>query len=170
MVGVRGEVEVRAVGDALQLAPLLAGETEAVLDVDGALGVVGELLLGVLVLAQVVAVDAQVDIPVGALVDPVLVQLLVGAGLDEVLHLHLLELARAEDEVAGRDLVAEALAHLADTERGLASRRGLHVEEVDEDALRRLGPQVVQPLLGLDRTEVGLEHHVEVTWLSLIHI
>ena len=58
-----GQVEVGAVGDALELAPLRAGEAEAVLQVDGALGVVGELLLGVLVQAQVVLADAQVDVP-----------------------------------------------------------------------------------------------------------
>ncbi|BDZ46660.1 hypothetical protein GCM10025866_25690 [Naasia aerilata] len=71
-----------------------------------------------LVEAQVVRVDAEVDVPAEALVDPVLVPFLVGARLDEELHLHLLELAGAEDEVAGRDLVAEALPDLADAERG----------------------------------------------------
>src|SRR3712207_377783 len=120
---VRGEVEVGAVGDALELAPLRALEAEAVLDVDGALGVVGELLLGVLVVPQVLRRDAQVGVPAGALVDPVLVPLLVGARLDEELHLHLLELAGAEDEVARRDLVAEGLADLADAERRLLPRR-----------------------------------------------
>ena len=80
---------------------------------------------------------------------------LVGAGLDEELHLHLLELAGAEDEVARRDLVAERLADLPDAERRLAARRGQHVRVVDEDALRGLGPQVGQPGLVLDRAEVG---------------
>ena len=41
---------------------------------------------------------------------------------DEVLDLHLLELARAEDEVARRDLVAERLADLRDPERHLRRR------------------------------------------------
>ena len=41
-----------------------------------------------------------------------------------------------------------------------------HVGEVDEDALRGLGTQIVQPLLGLDRTEIGLEHHVELARLG----
>ena len=86
--------------------------------------------------------------------------------LDEELHLHLLELTGAEDEVARGDLVAEALADLADAERRLAARRGDHVGEVDEDALRGLGPQIVQAFLGLDRTEIGLEHHVEVARLG----
>src|SRR5579885_3811907 len=67
---------------------------------------------------------------------------LVFAGADEVFHLHLLELARAEDEVAGRDLVAERLTDLRDAEGNLASHRRLHVQEVDEDALRRFGPKI----------------------------
>ena len=53
------------------------------------------------------------------------------AGRDEVLDLHLLELARAEDEVARRDLVAERLADLRDAKGNLEEgaekvpRRGL---------------------------------------------
>ena len=45
---------------------------------------------------------------------------------------------------------------------GLRARRGHHVGEVDEDALRGFRAQIVQTLLGLDRAEVGLEHHVEL--------
>ena len=92
--------------------------------------------------------------------------LLGGRRLDEELHLHLLELAGAEDEVARGDLVAKALADLPDTERRLLARGRHHVGEVDEDALRGLGTQIVQPLLGLDRSEVGLEHHVELARLG----
>ncbi|MPM15576.1 hypothetical protein SDC9_61947 [bioreactor metagenome] len=166
VLGVGAQVEVGAVGHALQLAPVGALETEPVLDVDGALRVVGELLLGVLVEPQVGRVDAELDVPLVAVVDPVLVPLLVGPRLDEELHLHLLELAGAEDEVAGGDLVAEGLAHLADTERRLLARRGHHVLEVDEDALGGLGAQVVQAGLILDRAEIGLQHHVEVPRLG----
>ena len=54
---------------------------------------------------------------------PVLVPLLRLVGRDEELHLHLLELERAEDEVARRDLVAERLADLGDAERRLACAR-----------------------------------------------
>src|SRR3712207_6178245 len=165
-LGVRREVEVGAVGDALQLTPLRALEAEAVLDVDGARRVVRQLLLRVLVVPQVLRRDAQVGVPAGALVDPVLVPLLVGAGLDEELHLHLLELAGPEDEVARRDLVAERLADLPDPERGLLACRAADVGEVHEDALRGLRAQVVQPRLVLDRAEVGLEHHVEVARLG----
>ena len=92
---------------------------------------------------------------------PVLVPLLVGARLDEELHLHLLELARAEDEVARGDLVAEGLADLRDAERRLLAGRGHHVVEVDEDALRGLRAQVVQALVALHRAEVGLHQAVE---------
>ncbi len=41
--------------------------------------------------------------------------------MDKVLDLHLLELPRAENEVAGSDLVAERLADLGDTERNAAA-------------------------------------------------
>ncbi|EOD65990.1 putative transcriptional regulator [Amycolatopsis vancoresmycina DSM 44592] len=163
VVRVRRQVEVGAVRDALELAPLLTGvEREPVLDVDGALRVVRELFLRVLVVAQVVGLDAEVRVPLRALVDPVLVPALVLARLDEELHLHLLELARPEDEVARRDLVAEGLADLADAERRLLPRRRLDVGEVHEDALRGLRAEVVQALFGLHRAEVGLQHHVEV--------
>ena len=89
-----------------------------------------------------------------------------GLGFDEELHLHLFELAGAEDEVAGGDLVAETLADLADAERRLLARTGDHIGEVDEDALSGLGPQIMHALLALDRTEVGLEHHVEFARLG----
>src|SRR5260370_17128134 len=86
---------------------------------------------------------------------------LVGARLDEELHLHLLEFAGAEDEVARRDLVPERLADLADAERDLLPRGLLDVLVVDEDALRRLWAQVRQTGLILGRAEVGTEQTVE---------
>ncbi len=162
----RGQVEVGAVGDALELVELLAAEVEPVLDVDGALGVVRQLLLRVLVEPEVLLPHAQVDEPVPAGLEPVVVPLLVGPGLDEELHLHLLELPGAEDEVARGDLVAERLAGLGDAERRLLARRGHHVEEVDEDPLSGLGPQVVQPLVALHRPEERLEQAGELARLG----
>lgn len=47
------QIEVGAVRDTLELAPLAAGEAETVLDVCGTLRVVRELLFGVVVEAQV---------------------------------------------------------------------------------------------------------------------
>src|SRR6185369_17172191 len=110
---------------------------------------------------HVVRVDAEIDIPVPALLQPVLVPLLVGAGHDEILHLHLLEFARTENEVARCDLVPEALAHLGDAERRLLPGSGLDVLVVDEDALGRLWPQVMQAFVALHRAEVGLHQAVE---------
>ena len=163
---VLGEVVVGAVGDALELAPLRADEVEPVLDVHRPGGVVRALLLRVLVQPEVVRVNAEAGPPVQALLNPVLVPVLVGARLDEELHLHLLELAGAEDEVARRDLVAKRLADLADAEGNLAPRGRQHVLVVDKDALRGLRPQVGQAGLVLDRAEVGAEQTVEVLGLG----
>ena len=69
-------------------------------------------------------------------------------------------------KLPGRDLVAERLAGLGDAERRLLARGVHHVDEVEEDALRRLRPQVVQTRLVLDHAEVGLEHAVERTGLG----
>jgi len=73
----------------------------------------------------------------------------------------LLELAGAEGEVAGRDLVAEGLAHLGHAERQLAPRGLQDVEEIDEDALGGFGPQVGESGLVLHRPDMGPEHAVE---------
>ena len=119
-----------------------------------------------LVLAQVLRVDAQINVPGLAVVDPVLVPFLVGAGLAEELEFHLLELAGAEDEVAGSDLVAEGLADLADAKRRLLTR-GVHdVGVVDEDALRGFGAQVVQAGFVVNGPQVGLEQAGEGTGLG----
>src|SRR5213595_729020 len=64
-----------------------------------------------------------------------------GRGHEE-LHLHLFKLARAEDEVASGDLVAKALADLSDAEGGLLAPELEIVLEVQEDPLRRFGPQI----------------------------
>ena len=166
MFTVRAEIEVGAVGDALEFSPLRPREAEAILDVDRALGVVAQLLLGMLKEAHVLGVEAQVDVPVPPLLHPVLVPFLIGTGLDEELHLHLLELARAENEVAGRDLVAKALAGLANAERWLLAR-GVHdVEVVDEDALGGLGTQVVHRTRIVDRADGRAQHAVEVARLG----
>src|SRR5215213_7873532 len=145
----RGQVKIRAVGNTLEFTPRIALEAELVLDVDRAVRVVRQLVLRMLEQPQVVTVYAQIDIPLQPFVDPILVPLGGARRLDEELHLHLLELTRTEDEVARRDLVAEALAGLSNSERRLAARRGHHVREVDENALRGFRPQIVQTLLGL---------------------
>ena len=74
-LGVLLEVVVGAVGDPLELAP---ADGEPVLDVHGALGVVGQLVLAVLAEPQVLGPDAVALVPGEALLDPVLVPVLVG--------------------------------------------------------------------------------------------
>ena len=136
----RVEVEVAAVGDALELGP---ADREQVLDVGGPARVVRQLVGVVRAQAQVVAVGcraARTSRSRSAHQYSYHCSRLVGR--DEELHLHLLELARAEDEVAGRDLVAERLADLRDPERRLLARELQRVLEVEEDALRGLGTQV----------------------------
>ena len=68
VLGVLGQVEVAAVGDALELRP---ADREQVLDVGGARRVVAELVGLVLAQAQVVGADAELDVPVEARLLPV---------------------------------------------------------------------------------------------------
>ena len=158
-LGVARQVEVAAVVDALELLP---AEREAVLDVDGLLGVVGQLVGGVLAQAQPRRGHAVALVPGAAPRQPLLEGGRgLGLGADEVLHLHLLELAHPEDEVAGADLVAERLADLGDPERQLLARRLLDVLEVDVRALGGLGAQVDDRGVLLDRAHERLEHQVE---------
>ncbi len=162
-LGVAREVEVAAVGDPLELGP---ADREQVFHVARARGVVGELVGVVCAQAQVVGADAEVDVPALALGEPVLEPVLGFGRRDEELHLHLLELARAEDEVPRRDLVAEGLADLRDAERRLLARELEHVLEVDEDPLRRLRPQVRHRAGLLHRPDRRFEHQVEVAGLG----
>ena len=152
------EVVVRAVGNAPELAP---AEREEELEVRRCLGVEAQLLGIVVAQAEVLVLQTDGEQPVVAERAPVVEPLKVGARLAEELELHLLELADAEDEVARRDLVAEALADLADAERDLAARRALDVLEVDENALRGLGAQIHLGGRVLGHALVGLEHEVE---------
>ena len=163
----RGEVEVAAVRDALELRP---ADREEVLDVARPARVVRELVGVVRADPQVALADPVAAVPGVALVDPVAVPL-VGLGRrHEELHLHLLELERAEDEVARRDLVAERLADLGDAERRLAARDLGDVLEVDEDALRRLGAEVDRDARLLHRADARLEHEVEVARLGQVAV
>ena len=159
------QVEVGAVGDALDLRP---APGEAVLDVRGGFGVVGELVWVVWPQAQAVLVDTERGVPAHALPDPRLVPLLVLTGLYEELDLHHLELAGAEYEVAGGDLVTEGLADLRDAEGGPSAGGGDDVVEVYEDTLGGLRPEEGKAAVVLDGSEAGREHLVEVTRLGEI--
>src|SRR5206468_5590776 len=114
--GVATEVVVGAVVDALELVP---AEREFELDVRRRGGIVRAFVCGVVAELQLVARDPLLDMPGESRLFPLLVEARRLRCAREVLHLHLLELARAEDEVPRRDLVAEGLADLGDAEREL---------------------------------------------------
>ena len=111
---------------------------------------------------QVLVLQTDAQQPVVAEGAPVPEPLQIGAGLAEKFQLHLLELPDTEDEVAGGDLVAEGLADLAHAEGQLAPGGALGVDEVGEDALRRLRPQIHRVLGVLGDALEGLEHQVEL--------
>src|SRR6185295_7174573 len=97
--------------------------------------------------------------------------LLVFAGFDEVFHLHLFELARAKDEVAGCDFVAKALSNLSDTKWELSPRSRQDIEKVYEDSLCGLRPQVGQRrgiVLFRRSTDRGAKHQIESAWLCQV--
>src|SRR5437879_2660793 len=129
------QVVIGSVVDALELVP---PERERELDVRRGRRVVRALVVRVVAEPHLLRRDPLLDMPRETRFLPLAVEAQRLRGTREVLHLHLLELARAEDEVAGGDLVAKRLANLCDPERELLSRRLLDVLEVDEDGLRRL--------------------------------
>ena len=162
----RGQVVVGSVGDAFEFRPLASGEEESILDVHRSLGVVRELFFRVLEESQVVRVQAEVDVPIPAILQPVLVPFFVRSRLDEEFHFHLLEFTGPENEVTGRYLVAETLPGLPDTEGWFLACRIHHVQVVDEDPLGGLWSQVVQGAFILHRPHHGAKHSVEVLRLG----
>src|SRR5262249_6028701 len=107
------EIPVAAVVHALDLLP---PEREAELDVGGGVGLVRQPLRLVRAHGRRGVAEAEPVVEGDALGEPVLEPLLPLAAVDEELELGLLELARAEREVARVDLVAERLADLGDPE------------------------------------------------------
>src|SRR5258708_32062668 len=114
------KIEVRAVVNPLELVP---PERKLVLDVVGVGGVVRQFVLSVLMPAHLLRPDPQALQPLEALGPPELEPFAFAARLHEELHFHLLELARAENEIARRDLVAKRLPDLRDAEGNLPARR-----------------------------------------------
>src|SRR5712691_12480347 len=119
------QIEIGAVSNPHQFIPLpfllLAFREKAILNINGSLGVVSQLLFRLLIESQIFRRDSDAREPLKAFVNPLLVRLLIFAGTDEVFHLHLFKFARAKDEVAWRDFVAKRFAHLRHTERKSAA-------------------------------------------------
>src|SRR5690348_11295622 len=62
--------------------------------------------------------------------------------MHEIFDLHLLELARAEDEVARGYFITESFSLLRYTEWHVRVQRVYDIAEIRENSLRRLGPQI----------------------------
>ena len=84
-------------------------------------------------------------------------------GLDEELHLHLLELPHPENELTGDDLVSESLPYLGYTERYLHPSCLLDIQIIDEYSLCSFRTKI--DYIGVIRSvsELGAEHQVELT-------
>src|SRR5438132_5876341 len=158
--GMPAQVVAGAVVAPLELVP---PERKSELDVRRRGRVMRTFIVRVVAEAQLLFGDALLDVPQKARLLPLVVETAGLGWAGEVLHLHLLELARPKDEVAGRDLVAKGLADLGDPKRQLPPRRLLDVLEVHEDRLRRLRPEPRDGRGVLDRTDERLEHEVELT-------
>ena len=91
---------------------------------------------------------------------PRLIRFSLRVGTDEVLHLHLFELADTEDEIARGYLVPERLPYLRDTERQLRVSRVDDILEIREDGARSLRSQVRDCRIILNGTDPRLHHHV----------
>ncbi|MBA7632359.1 hypothetical protein ES703_39903 [subsurface metagenome] len=102
--GVPRQVVVAAIGNALQLCP---AHGEIVIDVVAFPGVVGQFCIAVGAQAEVLLPDAEVQVPLLSLLKPVIEPLIRRLRPDKILDFHLLELAAAEDKVAGGDFIAE---------------------------------------------------------------
>ena len=104
--GVLRQVVVAAIGNTLQLRP---AHGEVVIYVVAFPGVVGQFCIAVGAQAEVFFTDAEVQVPLLSLLEPVIEPLIRRLRPDKILDFHLLELATAEDEVAGGDFIAEGL-------------------------------------------------------------
>ncbi len=98
--------------DAFQL---FETKRELELDVGGGVRVVRQFL--VIVETVVLRRNAQIRMPLQTRLFPVVEPFELLSWFHEELHLHLLELAHTEDELAGHNLVAERLADLRNTKR-----------------------------------------------------
>ncbi len=152
------EVVVGSICDPLQLVPVPG---KPVLDVDGLGRIVAQLILAMGPDAEIGLGHAESEIPAEASLLPVGEPFVHLLGPDEVLHLHLFELAGTEHELTWSDLVSERLAHLGDPERKFETIGAADVLEVGEDPLRRFRSEVDQVLLRIDRAHVSAEHEMK---------
>src|SRR5277367_3344724 len=116
-----------------------------------------------IVFGKVLRGDSHREQPLMAPIYPVTMPFLpVILIVEEILHLHLLELTTAKSEIARGDFITEGLAHLGNAERYLDAAGIENGLEINEYPLGGLGPQVSDGGGVLQRAHVRLEHHVEI--------
>ena len=140
---------------------LLEAERHLEFHVGGSVGIVSQLV--VVVETVVLSTKTECLMPCHATLLPFLKPSQFCARLHEELHLHLLKLPHAEDELTRHNLVAERLANLGNAERHLHASRLLHVQIVHEDALSRFRTQIDGACTLGSSTHLRLEHQVELT-------
>src|SRR5215813_3331139 len=161
------QIKISPIGYAHQLVPLLlqvfSFRKETILNIDGAFGVVGQLFAGLFVETQVVRRDPQRNEPLMTVVDPLLMSSFVLARAHEILHLHLLKLASAKDEISRRYFVAKRLANLRNTEWQLAAAGRQDIEKVNKNSLRSFRSQINQRgrVIFSRGSDVRAEHQIE---------
>ena len=159
------EIEVAAVVHSFDFLEAECA-TEIECDIERRARVVRQLACGVLVKAQPLGRQPKRQVPVQAQLLPLFKPRHVRSRLDKELHLHLLELTRAKNEVAGSNLVAKCLADLRDAKGHFLTHRLLHVEKVHENTLRRFRSQIHHRRALFKRAHERLEHQVEVPRLG----
>ena len=139
MLAVPSQIIIRAVGDPPQFAP---SKREQIFNIGRRFGIERQFLLGMIAQAHVVLCHAERQQPVFTEAAPILEPLQIRIRLAEKFQLHLFKFTDAENKIAGRDFIAEALADLTDAERHLFARGALNVHKVDKDPLRRFRAQI----------------------------
>ena len=157
---VRRQVKVCAGGNAPKLAPL--GKGEGVFKIGRGIGIVAQFFLLMIPEPQVFLMNAQVEQPLMAEVLPIREPFKLGTRFAEEFQLHLLKFARAENEVARCNFIAERFADLRNAERQLLARAALNVLEVYKDALRGFGTEINGVFCVFRHALEGLEHQVKL--------
>ena len=113
---------------------------ELVFHINGGIGVVRQLF--VFVKAVVLLAKTKGLVPLHAGFLPLVEPLQLRAGANKKLHFHLLELAHAENKLAGNNLIPECFPDLSDAKRNFHATSFLHIQVVDENSLGRFRAKV----------------------------
>ena len=125
-----------------------------------------QFFLWVLKATHIFWINTQIDVPIPALIQPVVMPLFVGSWLNKEFHFHLLEFTRPENEVTRGNFIAETLSGLTDSKWWLFARRIHHIQVVHKDSLCCFWSQVVNGACIFDGTNGGSQHAIEIARLG----